>query len=242
MEIEQRVMEVVAEVFEIDGDELSPELRFVEDLGATSLDVVTLVWRIEETFGLGELDEQSLESVHTLADLVELVDARSGGISKAVEVVDVAIAADHAGLQMKADLIDWLRDQGKTVRDLGPADAQSVDYPDFASRVARQVAAGQASRGILICGSGIGMSIAANKVDGVRAAVVSMPMQARLAREHNDANVLCLGQRIIGRDVARAAVKAFLETPFEPGDDGRHRRRVRRIHELEASSPASAPD
>ncbi len=232
---EQRVIDVVAEVFEIEGDELTPDLRFVEDLGATSLDVVTLVWRIEEVFGLGELDEKSLESVHTLADLAELVDARSGAVSEAVDAVDVALAADHAGLQMKADLVDWLRDRGCTVRDLGPGDPQSVDYPDFAARVARQVAAGQADRGILICGSGIGMSIAANKIHGVRAAVVLSPLQARLAREHNDINILCLGQRLIGPDTAREAVATFLDTSFDPGDDGRHRRRVRRIHELEAS-------
>lgn len=234
MDIQRRVNEVVAEVFEIDPDGLDADLRFIEDLGATSLDVVTLVWRIEEVFGLGEIEEGSLESVLTLGDLAELVELRRGAVSEAVDMVDVAIAADHAGLDMKADLVDWLRKRGSTVRDLGPADAQSVDYPDFAARVARQIAAGQADKGILVCGSGIGMSIAANKIPGVRAAVVVNPTQAELARRHNDVNVLCLGARLTGRDMARHSVAAFLDTPFDPGDDGRHRRRVRRIHELEA--------
>ena len=239
MNTQERVLEVVAEVFELTVDELSPDHHFLEDLGATSIDVVNLVWRIEETFGLGELDETSLKSVHSIEDLVQLVDARRGAISEAVEVVDVAIAADHAGLKMKAELTDWLRKRGPSVRDLGPAEAESVDYPDFAARVARQVAAGRSQKGILICGSGIGMSIAANKVGGVRAVVVSNPVQARLARRHNDANVLCLGQRLLGTDMARHCVAAFLDTPFDPGDDGRHRRRVRRIHELE--SPHDQP-
>jgi acyl carrier protein len=233
MSTEERVFEVIAEVFEIPTEELSASLRFADDLGATSLDVVTLVWRIEEAFGLGEIEESALESVHTLGDLIELVDARRGSVSEAVEVVDVAIAADHAGVNLKADLVDWLTARGCEVRDLGPADAQSVDYPDFASRVANQVKKKVARKGILVCGSGIGMSIAANKVDGVRAAVVCNPLQARLARQHNNLNVLCLGERLIGSDMARECVAAFLDTPFDPGDDGRHRRRVGRIHELE---------
>ncbi len=236
MSTEERVIEVVAQVFDLKSDELSPDQHFLDDLGATSIDVVNLVWRIEEAFALGELDEASLKAVHTIGDLIELVDARQGAVSEAVETVDVAIAADHAGLEMKADLVDWLRRRGQIVRDLGPADADSVDYPDFAARVARQVAAQRAQKGILVCGSGIGMSIAANKVDGVRAVVVVNPLQAELARQHNDANILCLGERLIGPDTARRCAAVFLDTPFDPGDDGRHRRRVRRIHELEASS------
>lgn len=239
MGIDERVIEVVAEVFEAGDDELNSELRFIEDLGATSLDVVTLVWRLEEVFGLGELDESSLESIETIGELIELVEERTGKVSEAVDVVDIAIAADHAGLSMKADLVDWLGERGDVVRDLGPADADSVDYPDFAERVARQVAGKRARRGILICGSGIGMSIAANKVDGIRAAVVTNPVQARLSRQHNDLNVLCLGERLTGRDMARECVAAFLATAFEPGDDGRHQRRIRRIHALE---PAANPD
>lgn len=234
MGTDERVIDVVAEVFETPASELGPDLRFIEDLGATSLDVVTLVWRLEEAFGLGELEESSLESIETIDELVELVEERTGAVSEAVDTVDVAIAADHAGLTMKADLVDWIGERGPVVRDLGPADADSVDYPDFAARVARQIAGARARHGVLVCGSGIGMSIAANKIDGVRAVVVTNPVQARLARRHNDANVLCLGERLTGRDMARECVAAFLDTPFEPGDDGRHRRRVRRIHELEA--------
>ena len=234
MGTQRRVNEVVAEVLEVDVDELSSDLRFIEDLGATSLDIVTLVWRIEEVFGLGEIEESSLESIRTLGELAELVELRSGAVSEAVDQVDIAIAADHAGLDMKADLVAWLRERGSTVRDLGPADAQSVDYPDFAARVARQISSGKANQGLLICGSGIGMCIAANKFPGVRAAVVLNPTQAELARRHNDANILCLGARLSGRDMARHSVATFVDTPFDPGDDGRHRRRVRRIHELEA--------
>ena len=236
MTIEQRVIEVVAEVFEVPPSELKPELRFIEDLGATSLDVVTLVWRIEEVFTLGEIEESALETVLTIKDLADLVELRQGATSEAVEIVDVALASDHAGLNMKADLVDWLRTADRVVRDLGPADTQAVDYPEFAGRVARQVASHKAMRGILICGSGIGMSIAANKVAGIRAVVVTNPVQAKLARRHNDVNILCIGERLTGRDMARECVQAFLDTPFDPGDDGRHQRRVRRIHNLEDSS------
>lgn len=229
----KNVIQVVAQVFELPEAELSPDSRFIEDLGATSLDVVTLVWRIEESFGLGEFEESALEAVQTIGQLAELVELRRGDISEVEEITTLAIASDHAGTDLKADLIQWLRAQNVEVRDLGPAEGQAVDYPDFAARVAQQVAAKKAEKGILICGSGIGMSIAANKVQGVRAAVVLNPVQARLGREHNDLNVLCLGQRLIGPDMARECVKAFLDTPFEPGDDGRHQRRVRRIHDLE---------
>lgn len=234
----KNVIEVVAQVFELPESELSQASRFVEDLGATSLDVVTLVWRIEEAFGLGEIEESALESVQTIGELVELVELRRGDISEVEEIVSVAIASDHAGVGLKADIIEWLTAQKVEVRDLGPAEGQSVDYPDFALRVAQQVAAGRAEKGILICGSGIGMSIAANKIPGVRAAVIANPVQAQLGREHNDLNVLCLGQRLTGPDMARACVRAFLDTAFEPGDDGRHQRRVRRIHDLERDDNA----
>lgn len=233
MTTQDRIIEVVAEVFEVPLEDLTPQLRFIEDLGATSLDVVTLVWRIEEVFALGELDESALESVLTISDLADLVEARQGTAPEETEDIDIVLASDHAGVNMKADLVDWLSSKDLNVRDLGPADGQSVDYPDFAGRVAHYVATGKAPRGILICGSGIGMSIAANKVHGIRAALVTDPVHARLARQHNDANVLCLGERMTGRDMARESVQAFLDTPFEPGDDGRHRRRVGRIHDLE---------
>ncbi|MFP4600812.1 MAG: ribose 5-phosphate isomerase B [Persicimonas sp.] len=161
---------------------------------------------------------------------------RSGEPSEAHEVADVVLAADHAGVEMKAMLQPFLRKKGLAVVDLGPADSHSVDYPDFAELLARQVASGQANAGILVCGSGIGMSIAANKVVGVRAALVTDPLMASLSRQHNNANILCLGARIIGQDMAKACVDAFLSTDFDPGDDGRHQRRVGRISEIERNT------
>lgn len=235
----QRVIQVVAEVFEANPAELTAELRFLEDLGATSLDVVTLVWRIEEVFSLGELDEDDLKHVETLGELAQLVDSRLGSPSEAQEVFDVAIGADHAGVNLKAALVEWLKKEGHSVQDLGPSDAMAVDYPDFASRVARFVAEGHATRGVLICGSGVGMSIAANKIPGARAVLAAHALQAQLSRRHNDANVLCLGERLTGTDLSIDCLRAFLTTPFDPGDDGRHRRRVGLIHALE-SSPEDA--
>ncbi|WP_347342240.1 ribose 5-phosphate isomerase B [Lujinxingia litoralis] len=152
----------------------------------------------------------------------------------------MAIASDHAGTELKAELNEWVGSHSHTVRDLGPSDGSPVDYPDFAERVARVVARGEARFGILICGSGVGMSIAANKVAGIRAVLVSNPVQARLARQHNDANVICLGARLSGSDMAKACVEAFLTTAFDPGDDGRHRRRVARITELETGDDSDS--
>lgn len=224
-----KIIAVVSEVFETAEEELRSDLRFVEDLGATSLDVVTLIWRVEEVFGLGEIEESVLEKLSTVGDLAELVRARTTMVSEALEVVDLAVASDHAGLQLKTALLHWLREKGYSVSDLGPALSQSVDYPDFAHRVTRAIAEGSAQKGLLICGSGIGMSIAANKAEGIRAVVVANSLQARLCREHNDANVLCLGERLTGVDMARECLEAFLTTPFKPGDDGRHQRRVKKL-------------
>jgi len=143
----------------------------------------------------------------------------------------VAVGADHAGVALKADVVRMLREMQHDCDDLGTAGEGSVDYPDYAERVARGVAAGDYDRGILICGTGIGMAIAANKVAGVRAAPVTDVDVARLAREHNDANVLALGARLVGRERALELVRVFLETPFA---GGRHDRRVQKIAALEA--------
>lgn len=236
MDILSQVISVIAEVFETPAPDLGADLRIVEDLGATSLDIVTLIWRVEEVFGLGEIEESALQPISTIGELAELVANRRTMSSKASDIADIAIASDHAGVQLKAALVDWLRDDGFALRDLGPTTRQSVDYPDFAQRVAHSVATGKAKQGILICGSGIGMSIAANKFDGIRAVVAANDLQARLSRQHNNANVLCLGERLTGIDMARACVRAFLKTPFEPGDDGRHQRRVQKI-----SAPGTYP-
>jgi ribose 5-phosphate isomerase B len=135
----------------------------------------------------------------------------------------IALAADHAGYLLKDELAAWLREQGHDVADLGTNGPESVDYPDFGARLARSVAAGDAERGIAVCGSGIGISIAVNREPKCRCARVDDPLSAALAREHNDANVLALGGRLIGSDMAKACVAAFLGTDFA---GGRHQRRV----------------
>jgi len=140
----------------------------------------------------------------------------------------IAIASDHAAVTLKAALADWLRGQGHEVDDLGTDGEASVDYPDFGYALAAHVAAGKAERGIALCGTGIGISIAVNRNPAVRCALVSEPLSAALAREHNDANILAMGARIIGIEMAKACVTAFLKTPF--GGD-RHVSRVRKLGE-----------
>lgn len=135
----------------------------------------------------------------------------------------VALAADHAGFALKDQLCDWLRQGGHEVLDLGTSGPDSVDYPRFGSLLARAIATGKAERGIAVCGSGIGISIAINRNPACRCALVNEPLSAALAREHNDANVLALGARLTGVDLAKACVTAFLDTPFA---GGRHAARV----------------
>lgn len=139
--------------------------------------------------------------------------------------------SDHAGFRLKEALVSVLRGLGDDVTDLGThAPEPSVDYPDFGQRVGRAVAAAPGSLGLLCCGSGIGISIAANKVHGVRAAVVSEPFSAKMARQHNDANILCLGERMTGVDLAAESLRAFRDARFE---GGRHQRRVDQITALD---------
>lgn len=143
-----------------------------------------------------------------------------------LDPIVVALASDHAGFALKASLSDWLRTAGHEVIDLGPDDAASVDYPDYGYRLAREVADGRAARGVAICGTGIGISIAVNRHPGIRCALVSEALSARLARQHNDANVLALGARLIGLDMAKDCVSTFLATPF---DGDRHKSRVAKL-------------
>ena len=143
----------------------------------------------------------------------------------------IAVGADHAGFRLKQLLADRLRALGHEVFDLGTLNEERVDYPDFAVAVARSVAGGEAELGVLVCGSGVGVSIAANKVSGVRAATVHDFTSARLAREHNDANIVCLGARFLGEQVAIDALDAFLGATFE---GGRHVDRVAKISALDA--------
>jgi len=138
----------------------------------------------------------------------------------------IALAADHAGFVLKDLLVKEIERDGGAVLDLGTNSADSVDYPDYADRVAAAIASGEAERGVLVCGSGIGMSIAANRHPGIRAALVHDAVTARLARQHNDANVLVLGGRFVDAETARACLRAFLDTPFE---GGRHARRVAKL-------------
>jgi len=138
----------------------------------------------------------------------------------------IALASDHAAFELKAQLADWLREAGHEIADLGTNGPDSVDYPDFGARLAEHVAAGQSERGIALCGSGIGISIAVNRNPAVRCALVSEPLSAALAREHNDANAIAIGARLTGIDMAKACVTAFLETPFA---GGRHQRRVEKL-------------
>ena len=141
----------------------------------------------------------------------------------------IALAADHAGYLLKDELAAWLREAGHEVTDLGTNGPESVDYPEYGARLANAIANGQAERGIVVCGSGIGISIAVNRNPACRCARVSDPLSAQLAREHNDANVLALGARLIGSDMAKACVQAFLGTEFA---GGRHQRRVDQLSNL----------
>lgn len=142
----------------------------------------------------------------------------------------VAIASDHAGFDQKPELVEYLKSKGYEVDDLGPDSDARVDYPDFAEKVAKAVAAGTDDYGILICGTGIGMSMAANKVNGIRAAAVTMPKFAELSRQHNNANVLCLSARFVSAEINKECIDVFLNTDFE---GGRHTGRVEKIMALE---------
>jgi ribose 5-phosphate isomerase B len=146
--------------------------------------------------------------------------------SAADTTAPLALASDHAGFALKEQLKPVLQELGLRFEDLGSRDEQSCDYPDFAHRVARGVAEGRYGLGVLVCGTGIGMSIAANRHPGVRAAVCTESFTARMARAHNDANVLCLGSRVVGIGVAQEIVRAFLQGRFE---GGRHAGRVRKL-------------
>jgi ribose 5-phosphate isomerase B len=144
--------------------------------------------------------------------------------------MEIALGADHAGFDLKEKIKGELQRLGHGVRDLGTDSDESVDYPDYAAGVCRLVTGGQAGRGILVCGTGVGMSVAANKLSGIRAANVCSEAAARLSREHNDANVLTLGARLLDEHQALGIVRVWLETGFL---GGRHQRRIEKIAELE---------
>lgn len=149
----------------------------------------------------------------------------------------VAVGADHAGYEAKEHLKRWLSEHGHDVADAGTDGTASVDYPDFAGRVGRLVVEGEVEFGVLVCGSGIGMSIAANKVAGIRAAHCTDGYSARLAREHNDANVLCMGSRVTGPGLMEDVLSEFLSAAFQ---GGRHATRVDKVMRLEAGGAGDA--
>jgi len=145
-------------------------------------------------------------------------------------VSTIALGADHAGFELKEALKSWLIDRGYQVLDLGTHGSESVDYPDYAAQVAEAVADGKVERGVLVCGTGIGMAMTANKVPGIRAALCSDGFTARMSREHNDANVLALAGRLMESDMAVDILQLWLETEFS---GGRHSRRLSKITDLE---------
>jgi ribose 5-phosphate isomerase B len=151
-------------------------------------------------------------------------------------MLPILIASDHAGFELKERLEAWLRELGYPVKDLGPGNADSTDYPDYAHPLAQQVSDGVADRGVLLCGTGLGMSYVANRYPHVRAAVAWSPEIAELARRHNDSNVLALPARFLSEDEARQILMAWLDTPFE---GGRHERRIEKIERDETHIAAT---
>ena len=146
----------------------------------------------------------------------------------------IAIACDHSALELKKEIEDLLTARGLEFKDFGTYTTDSCHYPVFGARAARAVASGECDRGIVICGTGIGISLAANKVKGIRCALCSDPYSAKMTRAHNDANMLALGARVIGVELAKMIVEAFLDTPFE---GGRHKTRVDMLTAIENGEP-----
>ena len=142
----------------------------------------------------------------------------------------IALASDHGGYKLKETIKEFLKKENIEYIDFGAYSEESVDYPDFALKAAESIVKGETDRGIFICGTGIGISIAANKIPGIRAALCYNIFAAEMSRRHNNANVLALGGRVIGEELAKAIVKKWLETPF---DGGRHERRINKISEIE---------
>ena len=145
-------------------------------------------------------------------------------------IMKIGIGNDHSALEMKKEIIAFLEEKGHEVVDYGTNSAESCDYPVYGEIVARAVAAGEAEQGILICGTGLGISLAANKVKGIRAAVCSEPFTAKMARAHNNCNILAFGARVVGPELAKMIVETWLNTDFE---GGRHQRRVDLITDIE---------
>ena len=138
----------------------------------------------------------------------------------------VAVASDHAGFHLKSSCVTWLKESGYSVNDLGPSQPERCDYPDFAHSLCQKITNGEVDWGVLICGTGIGMSMAANKHPGIRAALITDPFCAAATREHNDANVLCMGERVVGSALAKSILDTFSQSRFE---GGRHQTRINKM-------------
>ena len=145
----------------------------------------------------------------------------------------IAIASDHGGFSLKVDIVSFLNELGCQVNDMGPKNQNSVDYPDYGIRIAQAVTTNSDSRGIVICGTGIGMSIIVNRFPGIRGTLCSDLYTAKLCREHNDSNILIMGGRVVGHGLAREIVKVWLSTPFE---GGRHQKRLDKINQFDKSN------
>ena len=145
----------------------------------------------------------------------------------------IVIASDHGGFSLKVDIVSFLKELGYEVNDMGPKNQNSVDYPDYGIRIAQAVTQNTNSRGIVICGTGIGMSIVVNRFTGIRGTLCSDLYTAKLCREHNDSNILIMGGRVVGYGLAREIVKVWLSTPF---DGGRHQKRLDKINQLDESN------
>ncbi len=145
----------------------------------------------------------------------------------------IAIASDHGGFSLKVDIVSFLNELGYEVKDMGPKNKNSVDYPDYGIRIAQAVTQNTDSRGIVICGTGIGMSIVVNRFPGIRGTLCSDLYTAKLCREHNDSNILIMGGRVVGHGLAREIVKVWLSTPF---DGGRHQKRLDKINQFDESN------
>lgn len=238
--IDVQVRQIIAEVLEIELDQVRADMHFINDLAANSLDIVELVMRLEDVFQI-EIPDESVEGVQFVRDIIAFAHNMMGPEEEGADAVSelraqVLIASDHAGFTLKERLKAVLHDMGYVLRDLGPANAHPIDYTDSAARLGHAIQGQEAPMGILICGTGIGMAIAANKIAGIRAASVHTELEAQKAREHVDANVLCLGARILGVDQAESCLRAFLAATFDEGDDGRNKRRVEAISALEGAA------
>ncbi len=233
-DVTQRLLELIADVLEVDAKEVRPESHFFNDLGASSLDIAEMVWRIEDEahFGVSEIPDEVLENVRCVADVIDFIEGQHHAPPAASVTVDVALGSDGASEVFKDLVAAHLKASGLNVKDLGPKGGHNAAGATVEA-VAGMVASGEARFGVLIDGAGVGACIAANKVVGVRAASVADFTTARLARQLHDANVICLGARLLGPDVAKSCLDTFLAASFTPGDTGENKIWMHQLKDLE---------